>query len=821
MVIVIDGGAHWTYLARRALYRASCIWGGAGFAVVPHHGGKVHSALLRACRIYDPDYVLNYRVPVGDLEHFSPGSVRFTGPDGDLLEGEARQEMLDQVLEGLVDMPGDRAARAEIAAVCSPYQSAEPTERAEFLDVLEEDDTGNFTLASVVPDALAGSVLACPATWGGLLGTAIASHAGVAAPPERTCDEPEVSDDDRLHLGAWLLGADWASPPDSVVSHAGAATGVNTRATPTANDQTATFLQTLASGPQYKRTGLLVCGDSADDFALARLWALNFGDGYWMPSALGIGQSTMSWTISAAVDDLQHRLSRRSGQLAIASTSLPTIDVQNLRDRMASDKTVSRVPQSGEVVVTPIEDLPWGQHAVLGFAIQDQWASITTIPVSVDSTSTVSMAAPLPPPVLTNPRLASLPDVTWHVDVDWTPGNAVRGRGTDSLDLFAERPSTMLTWARSSREGITYQAQRFDFISAGTRLENTLARVALRDLSLETWTLAKAREHNHDARPSDAGRRAALLAKMLGGRQAYTDLFGGPLLPALQAMLPTNASTSKAYPNNQGVVLAIREGVLSFTGLGARCLELSNEELRERVDDACRAGVLRRGLVLRCAICEDKQFLSIDKLGQRWSCLRCDALNDLDHWSWKAPPDEPTWFYDLHPVGRQVLRDNGHVPALLSSHLQRRPRIPSKRQPFSDVGEVVFSKNGQEVVELDLITYVNDTITVAECKSSGSTLEGRTGRREVTKKCQAAAWLRADELLFATTDDNWADTSKDVIKSAVESFPGWGPLGPPSITLVSQLGTDHEKSEALRVAITSAHEPPASASLSGRGGRPS
>ncbi|MDX8036757.1 hypothetical protein SK803_41740, partial [Lentzea sp. BCCO 10_0856] len=458
---------------------------------------------------------------------------------------------------------------------------------------------------------------------------------------------------------------------------------------------------------------------------------------------------------------------------------------------------------SGELVVTQVENLPWDQHAVLGFAMQDQWNSITTIPVNIDSTSTVSMAAPLPPPTLSSPSLASLRDVTWHVDVHWGPGQAVRRRGIESLELFAERPAMMPTWTRSSREGITYQAQRFDFISAGTRLENTLARVALRDLSLEAWIQAKCKQHDHEARPSDAGRRATLLAKMLGSRQAYTELFGGPLLPALRAMLPNSATTNTAYPDHQGIVLSAREGVLTFTGLGARCLKLSSEELRGRVDAACRTGVLRRGLVLRCATCEDKQFLQIDKLGQRWTCQRCDALNDLDQWSWKAPHDEPTWFYDLHPVGRQILRDNGDVPALLSSHLQRRPRSPSKRQPFSDVAEVVFAKSGQAVVELDLITYVNDKITVAECKTSGRDLEGKPGRREVTKKCQAAAWLRADELLFATTAHSWTPASQSAIKAAVEAFSSWSPLGPPAVTLVSQLGTDHEKSDALPVVARS------------------
>jgi hypothetical protein len=115
VVIVIDGGPWWTYLARRALYRASSIWGGAGFAIVPHHAGRVHPVLLRACQIYDPDHVLAYHLTVADLEHFTPGWFQIRGEDGKLLEGEERQQMLVQALEQQIAMAEDLTARDETA----------------------------------------------------------------------------------------------------------------------------------------------------------------------------------------------------------------------------------------------------------------------------------------------------------------------------------------------------------------------------------------------------------------------------------------------------------------------------------------------------------------------------------------------------------------------------------------------------------------------------------------------------------------------------------------------------------------------------------
>jgi hypothetical protein len=245
-------------------------------------------------------------------------------------------------------------------------------------------------------------------------------------------------------------------------------------------------------------------------------------------------------------------------------------------------------------------------------------------------------------------------------------------------------------------------------------------------------------------------------------------------------MRPSSASSSKAYPNGDGVSLSSTEGVLTFKGICTRAAGLDNAEVREHVDAALRAGVLRRGLVLRCATCEQKQFQTVDNLGQRWKCARCDTLNDLDHRAWKLPPDEPTWFYDLHPVGRHVLEKNGDVPVLLSAHLRAQRRNP--HEAFDDVEEVLFLQEGQQKAEVDLVSYTDDVLTVAECKSSG-----RTANDVVTKKCRAAAWLRADRLLFAKTGEEWTPATRDRVNRIVREFPEWGPLGMPQVEFVANL----------------------------------
>lgn len=66
-------------------------------------------------------------------------------------------------------------------------------------------------------------------------------------------------------------------------------------------------------------------------------------------------------------------------------------------------------------------------------------------------------------------------------------------------------------------------------------------------LALRAWVTAKCHDHDVTVRPSDAGRRTALLTRMLGSRQVLVDLFGIGLLPALHALLPIKSSTTKSY----------------------------------------------------------------------------------------------------------------------------------------------------------------------------------------------------------------------------------------------------------------------------------
>ncbi|MGH3759680.1 hypothetical protein [Actinophytocola sp.] len=177
-----------------------------------------------------------------------------------------------------------------------------------------------------------------------------------------------------------------------------------------------------------------------------------------------------------------------------------------------------------------------------------------------------------------------------------------------------------------------------------------------------------------------------------------------------------------------------------------------------------------------------------------WTCARCDASGDLSRAAWKKPEDEPVWFYDLHPVARHLLRDHGDVPAMPNAHLAAQG---TNNANFHDVSELEFAINGIPQVEVDLITYIDDTLTVAQCKSNDHLATDKTKTRtRPQRKCQVAAWLRADQLVFATSAATWTNSTPGVIRSAIAAFP-WGPLGPPAAHLITGLGIATPETQAL------------------------
>jgi hypothetical protein len=228
VAVVFEGGDHWHYWVRLAIYAASQVWGGAGFILIPHRVGQVEPALLQAASAYDPDYVVLLRITVRHSELAQPG-VQTLLLEGQPVTRAERQWLIETAGDTVLSDPAGEKARQAVAAVCSPYRRRTTTEGEWFEEVtaLNADGAGGrLTPVSGLEGLPVGSRLAAPPDWGGPVGVAAAARWGALAEPVPG-SPPQMRDEERLDLVRWLLSdGQRGAPPYSAVWHPAAAVSV-------------------------------------------------------------------------------------------------------------------------------------------------------------------------------------------------------------------------------------------------------------------------------------------------------------------------------------------------------------------------------------------------------------------------------------------------------------------------------------------------------------------------------------------------------------------------------------------------------------------
>ena len=773
--------------ARLGLYAASRCWGGAGFVLVPHRAGVVAPEMLRLVVAYDPDFVVNLRPTLGQVQRLRPGIALPALPDG--LDEQTAARFRADLLEQPAPLAGDdRRAREAVAAACSPYRFEYPGgDRREDTVMLSSNGTGaRLTPIDDIRD-IAGGHLRHGADWAGAPGVISAARYGLMSEPVEASAAFEPS---FVHM-RWLLDPDDEAPsPDDTV-WAGPAGSIRLNVIPselaTAFGRTMHGLTWITLGFREGQDDiLLVAGDTAEDFALALGWDRLYGRGVWLPSSWWpTGSGDEPAHARAALEHLVWRASTRGSRVRIVSVSAkdalsPLSAALRTPIEVRSDSNETRLPSRTETVVEA--EVDWTLNGSQHLGVDGQFDEQVSLPVSIDGDGTTTLLAPPPPPLIENADLTSAASLRWEADLQFPSATMPRGRDLPGETLLVSDSEFPLTWVRSGRGGLSYHPDRFDFVPAGTATASRLARPRLRDLGMLSWAQAQASKVGLVAALSPAGRRAEGLHRLAGSREWLADTFSGPLLPALQAF-NRRGRTDTAYPGREGVVIN-GEGFLHFAGL--RTLTdgvLDDDQLREVIDALTERRILARGLVLDCGTCERPAFTRINDLSQMNSCPHCHASSELVRARWRQPPDEPTWFYHLHPLARDLLKQHGEVPLLLSHHLR------SVSRSYTDISELELLDSGNPIAECDLLAAVDGTVIAAEAKSV--TRLGRSAqevKEVINKRIRIARVLRADEIILATTESRWDHTGVRELAAAVRARE-WPTGSAPSVRLIIGLGT--------------------------------
>jgi hypothetical protein len=202
---------------------------------------------------------------------------------------------------------------------------------------------------------------------------------------------------------------------------------------------------------------------------------------------------------------------------------------------------------------------------------------------------------------------------------------------------------------------------------------------------------------------------------------------------------------------------------------------------RDTIDGLLSAGLLHRGLLIVCPACTHAAFIPIEDAGTTIRCPRCLHESDLTRGRWKLPVDEPQWFYDLHLIARTLLKENGHVPLLLSQHLKSK-----SDRTFTDAPEFELMVGDKREAETDLLALADRQLSVSEAKSTNTF--GKDKNDAARKRALAARVLVADEIVLATTRDSWEPATIGAMKSAIRDET-WPTGSVPRLRLITKLGT--------------------------------
>ena len=817
VAVVFNGAAaHWHFFARLALWQSTHMWGGSGFILVPHVGGVVSPAMLRASVAYDPDYVVVSPITMGDLEAAEPGWAARTITDFDKVPADQVEAFMARL--AITDAVDDDTlhARAQVARACSPHRRRlEPDDVAaaaagfvqrwdEDLQSLQVESAHIQTTHTITPvSVLAGTwpiCLAAPPDLDGPLGAAVTGKIGAIERPAFEGTEPSARD--VASMIRWFVDrrAFVEELPASFVHQPGQTTvSVRPEDLDWAWSARSVGLMQIAEGPLPPAVTLVV-GETADDFALALALERVQGVGIWIhPDWDPTGATSKAEAARAGLEWLRNARTSSRTPLTVTSVSLPADALIEQRDYVDSLRARPRSGIAGArtrtQAIAPLStDIDWDGPRKQHVGIEGRYDIPTFMPMLSDG-DTRTFATELAAIVPNDPELATNHSVTWQVDVRLVGSKMPTGRGLDGHQLVVPGADEYETWVRPSRAGISFHSVRYSGTFAAETKEQTLARPELRVLGLTGWVEAMARQADLEAGLSDLGRRADILARLWGSRDSLAAGLAGPLWPALDAFMRKpkgKQRNSDVYPAGEGVFITGFGGYLTFEGIAnAVGTELDLDSLRDTLDELLRKTILRRGLVLSCADCRHLAFFSVDELAQSNTCGRCNAAIDLNRGSWSSKPaTEPRWFYDLHGVGRNLLDDNGHAPLWLDHMLARDAR------QYASIAETNLYKPGtrKSLGETDLVAIADGTLVTAEVKTSNFIGKANARQDAARKRVLWADVIRADAIVLATTHERWAPSSVAAMRKAMREH-AWTPGHEPQLRLVTGLGMPSARSE--------------------------
>jgi hypothetical protein len=781
-ILINEESAYWAAAATGAIERASEVWGGRHFVLIPTDGVRIKDKFWEVLEAYSPDHVGVFRLSLADLERADP--IRY-----------AEVKKRSQVAWQKESLKGDFDGWFSEDAKASPVDDLNITEALE-QQLLARLSPFHHKGHAVSQPLSAASGFGFPFTKISDIISFTTRHIGQVTLP-RPVQDPTAAL--IIHSQTGLASTEFceslkaqgfviAALPDNyptlkfmghVLGETGGFYGGDPGDWTPSEDympSTPFGISMLHLGSYYnsrshaahKEPVVAVVGDTVDDFCLYYSLSRLHEDVYWLP---------LSWLRSAhrifvanerlyreagALRDFsqEHRMTfnlinlffekagygREEKRIELRSMSLGLRQLATYRRQMI---TCCMVDQS--IFATLVDCVPINKSStqcILRVFEEDNYS--TTEPVVFIGKDAVT---PFPTP---RPKNFSEVKPYGH---HWLTSLDIEGYVPPSLPTLGPAIVDIYNSSNESRvanDGIVYHCPNISYFGQG--LDAILVRPKLHlpdEMELFGSYFA---EIGVKIKYSDKGNYFSDTLRRFGGLDAV-----GAFIKARRTrrildkfMLKSTAKDgSVIYLNND------QRAYLGFQAIRA-CLG-GKEEASALIDTLIGKRILERGYILQCERCRLSSWYSLDVLGPEFECGRCSLKQQFTIGHWKQP-FEPNWYYKLAETIYQFYSNNSHLTVQTLYNLKGLSRAAFHYLPEVDL--IDFPAPGRKK-ELDIACIADGQIIIGE---------GKTGKTEVLRQKDAEKFealvgmhgRRPDQIIFATTRPS---VSKE-FNSRIRRLPG-------------------------------------------------
>lgn len=700
IAIVVPDLPKWQFIVSLVLEQASITWGGAGFILIPHKDGVVENLFLRIANKYDPDHVVSIRTFYSELmdimpEHFPPIMSDGQPLSSDQLRSQSNPPFFNIRSE-------DEQAKEAVARACSPFRFFSDVVPTGLLaqKYLFESATPEFVRSLNFPPEIIDLPVSSLASSTSQLSVLKMSKKGKCYGYASPSLDPAMDTQARLALARDLFDLN--------------PLGIQTQRLQWVHEQN--WVESRFGVSPIRRgyardVFYIVIGEDFSDFCLFHDLDRINGASRWIPKSWLESSSPYASVVRELCSELAFTAVSSGTKTVVTSKSLESSAVKDLLQQNQGS-AVHVVTDWSWLTSVEHNAINWIEMRNQSLELSKDYDKDLVLPLNISRDGTTELVQRLPPFVPETEGFEGTEGRPWIVDV-LVEGTSMPSGGNfpgDNLQIsngpFKER-------LRSGRDGVSYMNRSFGWVFSGATLRQSLARPKVRIPGLLEWITFKAGQEGWKVSPSDAGQSTLSCINIWGSRETFAnDLLNfGTFFSEFQC--DKGQRTSSRYPEGEGCVLG-DEGFLSFKAAERLLKSVNFDAMQVRItlDRFTQLGALRRGLILKCPECAQTQWIKLDILQETSTCQRCQGRIPLTQSTWRKPEDEPTWFYDLHPIVRKLMKSNGDVPCLTGQSLYL------KYNGGEILPELNFSKLGESTIEVDMIYGNTHHVVIAEAKKN-------------------------------------------------------------------------------------------------------